>query len=398
MKTLIGLGLPLLLVSILLGLAQLGGIGEGTAQPPEQGVQPQRRDLIEHYGNDCEIREQAPTRVYAPAAGEVRLLVGVGAAVSAGEALFEYRADELTEEHARTRARIAVLDDRLRLLRDLKLPAQQTHAETERAQAEEQVAIAEAQLAKARPLHARGELAQERFDALLRAHRQASRALEQLPALATVAREELMLAIREAEIEQRTLTHHLAGIERILDRPVPAPSDGRVHWIDPRFPEIGADDPGWTPVTQGEPILAVAGAALKAVVERVPDRVAAHLVIGAEISVEQDYRGVADTGRITVLAKPPESLFFRIEARLGESAGAWLIGGRALCRMRIGAVENALSLPYALVGLDEAGAYTDVLVGARERQRRRITTGLHAGRYVEILSGLQGSERVVEPE
>lgn len=96
-------------------------------------------------------------------------------------------------------------------------------------------------------------------------------------------------------------------------------------------------------------------------------------------------KGVSENGAIQFTIKaavaPQEDVFLRA----GYSANADIVLER---------VDSVLAVPEALIKFEDKKPYVEVETGPQQFEKRMITTGLSDGVNIQILSGLEGTEKL----
>lgn len=352
-----GLSVPLLLLAIavvaVVGWRLAGRVQAQTAlreqterlaQPTVAVVKPKQQTAPDDLVLPGTVQAWSDAPIYARTSGYLkRWLVDIGQPVKAGQLLAEIDAPEV--------------DQQLR-------------------QAEADLAVTEANSKLAQSTAAR---------------------YRQLLSTQSVAPQDADEKIGDAQAKQAAVTSARANVQRLRElqgfQRVVAPFDGVVT---ARNVDVGAlINAGGS---SGQALFQVAATKKLRVYVSVPESLAGGITIGqkAELSVTSQPRR-AYTARVTSTstAIAPGSRTLLTQLEVDNASGALLPGAYADVHFKLPVRPDALVIPANAV-LFRADGLTVATVDAQSRvQMKAVTQGRDFGKEVEILSGLQPSDRVV---
>ncbi|HEX7119763.1 MAG TPA: efflux RND transporter periplasmic adaptor subunit [Longimicrobiales bacterium] len=356
MKRSTKLGIGIVLIAGVVGATATmsGSDGQETAAPAVEAV---RMELVDRALAIGTIEPEVEISVKSKVSGVVRRrFAEVGDYVEAGDPLLEIRPDptplELVEARRQLELREIELDNRRR------------------------------EIERQRELKERGLLSEREYDATRQAFAEAEVQLQ-------IARERLAL------LEQGKVTIADTRIETVVKSPI----DG---FILEEMVEIGDPVVPLSSYQEGTVLLTMAdmsdlifrGTVDEIDVGRLKEGMPVVIRVGALPQAE--IRGVLD--RISLKAKKEENATtFPVEIRLTETSGATLRAGySANAEIIIERRDSALAIPERVVTFEDDGAWVTVLKADGTTEKRAIETGLSDAIHIEVVSGLEEGEKVLE--
>lgn len=262
----------------------------------------------------------------------------------------------------------------------------QVLAELEMPEVASEVKEIGARLAEAR---ANAELKRLTFDRLSAVHEKEPDLISQHEI--DVARAEMDLALAAVSVAEASL----AKLEALIDYGVlKAPFAGIVT---ERFVDPGALIQTAAATREATPVVTVMNMSMVRVYVHLPESEVASVRRGAPARLEIDaLRGRRFEGAVTrfTSALDPATRTMKVEIDLANPDGALLHGMYGTVMLVIGESQNALTLPSDSL-LSQGETEYVLCVENGDVVRRQVTTGISDGQVVEILSGLEGGERVV---
>jgi len=315
--------------------------------PEVRVVSPERRDLRREIRLPGSIEAFEKVDLYAKAAGYLkRIVVDRGDRVREGQVLAELEIPEMVEEQAEVRARLteAVTDAELKRL---------THDRLSRVFEKEPEVIS------------RQEVDEARAD------------MER--ALAAVAVAEAGRARLQAMMDYSVIRAPFSGI------------------VTERFVDPGALIQTAANTRQATPLVTVMNMTRVRVYAHVPEGEVTHVKKGTPaVLVVDALEGRRFDGPVTRItsALDPATRTMKVEIDIPNQDGALLHGMYGMVTLSLGDRLGAMTLPGASLMSDGGQSFVlsvenDVIV------KRPVTTGMDDGEVVEILSGLEGDERLV---
>ena len=341
-------------------IAIVGAIGLSDDADPATAagtVQVVRADIVDKALAIGTIEPEIEISVKSKVSGVVqRRFADVGDFVRAGDPLLEIRPDPTPLELVEARRQIEL---------------QQLEVEN-----------LDRELARHRELKTRGLISDQEYEATQRRHAEAALQLQ-------IARERLAL------LEQGRVTVSNARIESVVKSPI----DG---FILEKMVEIGDPVVPLSSYQEGTVLMKMAdmkrllfrGTVDEIDVGRLKEGMPAEIKIGA--LPDAHVRGVVS--KIALKGKKEENATsFPIEITLTEVDGATLRAGfSANAEVIIQKREQVLVIPERVVTFEGDSAWVTVLLPDGRTERRTIRTGLSDAINVEVVSGLEEGEQVLE--
>lgn len=222
--------------------------------------------------------------------------------------------------------------------------------------------------------------------------------LEQAEQKLEQARQELGLAKeRLALLEEGRVESAAGNVETVIKSPI----DG---FILEKRTEVGDPVVPLTPSQEGTVLMTMAemddllfrGTVDEIDVGRLEEGMEATIKIGAL----PDARIPATLTKISLKARQEENAtVFPVELELRPDEGTILRAGySANAEIRVAQRDSVLVIPERVVTFEGDSARVEVLAPDGTREERAIETGLSDAVQIEVVSGLEEGERVVEPE
>lgn len=334
--------------------------GFNLAAATVQTVQPERRDLVRETTQPATAEAFYEADLGVKVTGYVDTVpVDIGDKVKKGQSLVVIAAPELVEQQN-------------------ALKAEEREYETHVQAAEANLTAVESETARIQDLVKKGSVTNRAGDE---------------------ARNRLIAAQAEvaaANARLGTATARLAEIEALIAySTVSAPFDGLVTFRDV--------DPGDLVYSAGSSrgsnhaIIRVAQVNMLRVVTHVPERDAVWLDVGDPVSLEFDaYPGQIFSGKISRTSGALNGSTQRMQAEidLDNSSGKLIPGLYGRATIGLEKRPGALVLPAGAVRFGQGPSHVYIVSGGTV-QHKEVSIGLDHGSWVEILSGLSGSEQVV---
>jgi len=214
--------------------------------------------------------------------------------------------------------------------------------------------------------------------------------LENLLAKKSISQERLDNGASELVAFKKQLAGAMARLgdntRRLAKTSVYAPVGG---WIEKRFVSKGDF------VKQGAPLYLIVTAQSLRIVLPFPENVASRLRLGQSVRLTSPLTLDRSMDAKISQIRPAVNVHSRaLEAIIYlENPGAWRPGGTINATVTIDRHENAMLVPAQAVVRRPAGEVV-YQIDNNIAHQRQVTTGQYQGNLVEIISGLQGNERV----
>jgi len=230
----------------------------------------------------------------------------------------------------------------------------------------------------------------DRLQALITNQERTVKRLENLLAKKSISQERLDNGASELVAFKKQLAGAMARLgdntRRLAKTSVYAPVGG---WIEKRFVSKGDF------VKQGAPLYLIVTAQSLRIVLPFPENVASRLRLGQSVRLTSPLTLDRSMDAKISQIRPAVNVHSRaLEAIIYlENPGAWRPGGTINATVTIDRHENAMLVPAQAVVRRPAGEVV-YQIDNNIAHQRQVTTGQYQGNLVEIISGLQGNERV----
>lgn len=220
-------------------------------------------------------------------------------------------------------------------------------------------------------------------------------------------RERIAMLVERNSMTQRALTEATNRLDAAVARQreieeelkyatIEAPFDGIVTWrtIDPGDMVYEAS----SPKGGDQPLLRIAKVDVIRVKTYVPESDSAWVDVGDTATIMFDaLPGIMFSGEVTRIsgALDPGTRTMLVEIDLPNDDGRIRAGYYGQTNIVLERRQGALALPSAAVRLDADGRYVYVVGADNSARRVPVGIGIQSGDWLEITSGLAGSERVV---
>lgn len=250
---------------------------------------------------------------------------------------------------------------------------------------EVEVPYLEREYERMKELREQGIVTVEEFEATQQRMQQAELQLQ-------LARERLAL------LEEGRVTSTAGDVETVIKSPI-------TGFILEKTVEVGDPVVPLTPSQEGTVLMSMAemehlifrGTVDEIDVGRLEEGLPAEIRIGAlpDASLSGELEKISLKAR-----KEENSTIFPVEISVsaGEDGALLRAGYSANAEIIVERRTDVLSLPERVVTFEGDSAWVELLTAGGERQRRAVETGLSDAVRVEILSGLEEGDEVVEPE
>jgi multidrug efflux pump subunit AcrA (membrane-fusion protein) len=315
--------------------------------------------------------------------------VDIGDRVDEGKVLFRVRQIEaeltLRSAEAGLQTAQAALNDLLAWQRTEEMEV--FRAELGRAQAEYERLARDAE--RAETVFQRGAISESQ----LQAARTSAKSAE---AAVNVARERLAVAesgptVEQIEVARSRIIEAEAVVERarqtLVDTSVRAPFPGVV---------TGRSLKAGDYVNRGEEVVTLSGLSFLEAEARVPERFSLEIVPGIPVRVQVDSLGIEREGEVIAVnqAIDPGTRTFLVKVGVQNQDLTLKAGVFSVCTFELPPVEDGLGIPSAAVQTVEGRTFVWV---EKEGTAHRVNVDLgeRMDGYVQVVKGLDGSERVL---
>lgn len=351
-------------LAVTLITAAIGGVaaarsalgGDGKADGPAV-VEVVRGDLVDRALAVGTIEPEVQVSVKSKVSGTVRQIFALeGTHVRAGDPLFEVRPDPTPLELVEARRNLE--------LRGIEL------------------ANLEQEIERRRALSERGLISEQEFQSAERSYSEASLQVR-------MARERLQL------LEQGRIRGAGADVESVVRAPISG-------YVLEKTVEVGDPVVPLSTYQEGTVLMTMADMdrlVFRGTVDEIDvGRLAEGMPVEIKIGALPEARIEGEVTRISLKArKNDNATVFPVEITLTATAGATLRAGlSANAEVIIERRERVLLIPERVVTFEDGGAWVMVQGVDGNQQKRSIETGLSDAIQVEVVSGLQPGEKVLE--
>jgi HlyD family secretion protein len=319
----------------------------------------------------------------------VAVQVDIGEQVSSGETLFETRPVgarlALRSAEAALKTARANLSDLLAWQRNEEI--QMRRAELDRARAEYERLAEDSR--RAASVFEKGAISESELHASRTAEASARASLE-------VAEERLALAEsgptqEQIEIARSRVEETEAAVaqarQNLADTQVKAPYDGVITRLHLKVGEY---------VNRGDPVLDVADISYLEAETRVPERYSRQIELGIPVSVTIESLGLERKGEVIAISGAIDQLTrtFLVKVGIDNSSYDLKAGVFCTCDFQLPPLQDALAVPHVAIQHREGNNFVWIEESGRAR-RVDVTLGVRNDGYIQVLSGLAGSEQVI---
>jgi HlyD family secretion protein len=371
--------------------------GEDTVAPtPVVLGQPERRSVEETQRYPGRLSATSTVRVFPKAAGRVtRVHVGENDAVAAGDLLVSLEDEVQLLQMEQAQAAWEAAEAQSRKASQGARQEELENARASLAQSERDLTVAQTSLRRQRSLFESGSLSQAQLESaentVASAETRVENARRSLSLLETGTRDEDVSTVR-AQAQQARKQHELAQL-RLDHAQIRSPVSGTVVSL---LTELG------NTVSPQSPVAVVVNDTLMFARFTVPERNYGRL-IELEGAVEARITALAYpdmdpvTGVLTTVSRviDPESRTFSAEASIENVTGQLRPGMYVDVSLVLARRENVVVVPPAAV-VTRDGERVVFIANAESMARSvPVTTGLRGDGFIEVTSGLLGSEAIV---
>lgn len=190
----------------------------------------------------------------------------------------------------------------------------------------------------------------------------------------------------------RNLEDRLTGYEAAVRE-----AEAKLSYTEIRAPFDGVIARRWINAgdlaSTGQPLLEIEGSSGFEILSQIPDSLAATLKVGAPLAC--DVEGESFSGRLREISSTADVATRSVEVKIDVPATARVRSGQFTRISILGRLSRTLLVPAAAVSLNGQMECIFVVGTGNRAVLRIVRTGATRGDRVEILSGLNGDERIV---
>jgi len=349
-----------------------------------------RRDFDQTLNATGSLIPVETARIRALEAGPlVEIKVDIGDRVSAGQVLFKIRQvdaeNALRSSRAQKSTAVATLQDLEAWRRPEEVDVLQ--AQLERARVESRRLANERD--RAATLLERGAISKSQWD-------QAHTAAESAEANVKVAEEQLriaragpteeQLAVARSRVEEAEARLQEAE-QRLTDTTIEAPYSGI---ITGRFHETGDF------VQKGQDVVQIADISRLEAEMQIPERYSGTLRIGLPVNIRIESIRASREGQVVAVneAIDQNTRTFLVKVAVDNSDTRIKAGAFCTGNYRLPPIDNAIAVPSTALQTREGQTFVWVVQDGKAH-KVDVVIGEHSGGWIEIVSGLTGSEQVI---